>query len=447
MAIQYVGGRGAGRAGSTSTVNVAINSGLTGGIAAAAAAGDLIVVTVSVATQARNPSCAVAGYTAKTQQHTTTTTYDISVCTSYKISTGDTSVTIPSTGNIADGQGYVIHVFRGVDADNIESIAATYAASQGTNNNPNGAAITPGHAGAWIYVGGGGAAGTGTTVFTAAAVSGFLSYNGADTNDGTVGAGYYSGWSAGAYDPAAFGGGSTNAANSWGCTTLALRAAAVVFTGTGVVSQPPQTVAAAGSAVLTITGTGAVSQAPQTLSATGAETLSGTAQMAQEAQLCGAVGEEAFQGEGAFSQEPQVLVASEGEAAPSFTGTGSWVQEVQTFLAEAEESFNAEAALSQAEQEMGSEGGESFAGEAVLIAAAQEILAEGTHEEAPPIYEFTGEMTLTQALQILSAEGDTPVVEVIAPKWRGPRTHLPSVAKIKRLRHMKGRLHERIRRS
>jgi hypothetical protein len=243
VAIQYVGGRGAGRAGSTSTVNVAINSGLTGGIGAAAIAGDLVVVTVSVATQARNPSCAVSGYTAKTQQHTTTTTYDISVCTSYKImpATPDTVVTIPSTGNIADGQGYEIHVFRGVDPANVESVAATYAASQGVNNRPDGAAITPAHAGAWIYVGGGGAASLGTTVFTAAALSGFLSHNGADTNDGTAGAGYYSGWSSGAYDPAAFGGGNVNAANSWGCTTLALRPAAVVhdLTATGIATGAP----------------------------------------------------------------------------------------------------------------------------------------------------------------------------------------------------------------
>jgi hypothetical protein len=247
MAIQYVGGRGAGRAGSTSTVNVAINSGLTGGIGAAAIAGDLVVVTVAVATQARNPSCAVTlpgtGWVNKTQQHTTSTTYDISVCTSYKImpATPDTVVTIPSTGNIADGQGYRIMVFRGVDPANVESVTATYAASQGVNNRPDGAAITPGHAGAWIVVGGGGAAGTGTTLFTSGDLSGFVSYNGADTNDGTVGMGYYSGWSSGSWNPAVWGGGSVNAANSWGATTLALRPAAVVhdLTATGIATGAP----------------------------------------------------------------------------------------------------------------------------------------------------------------------------------------------------------------
>lgn len=241
MAIQYVGGRGAGRAGSTSSVNVAINSGLTGGIAAAASTGDLIVVTVAVATQGRNPSCAISGYTNKTQQHTTSTTYDISVCTSYKISTGDTQVTIPSTGNIADGQGYRIMVFRGVDPTNVEDVAAQYAASQGVNNRPDGAAIQPVTAGAWIVVGGGGAASTGTTLFTSGDLSGFASYNGPDTNDGTVGMGYYSGWSSGSWNPAVWGGGSVNAANSWGATTLALRPAAVVhdLTATGIATGAP----------------------------------------------------------------------------------------------------------------------------------------------------------------------------------------------------------------
>lgn len=240
MAIQYVGGRGAGRAGSTSTVNVAINSGLSGGIGSAAIAGDLVVVTVAVGTQGRNPSCAVSGYTAKTQQHTTSTTYDISVCTSYKIIAADTSVTIPSTGNIADGQGYEIHVFRGVDPSQVEDVAATYAASQGVNNRPDPAAIQPITAGAWIYCGGGGAASTGTTVFTASYLSGFLSHNGPDTNDGTAGAGYYSGWSSGSYNPAVWAGGSVNAANSWGATTLALRPGAVdhSLTATGITAAP-----------------------------------------------------------------------------------------------------------------------------------------------------------------------------------------------------------------
>ena len=232
MAISYVGGRGAGRAGSTSTVVVPINAGLTGGSGSTAAVGDLCVVTVSTATQARAPACnitAPTGFTALTVQRTTATTYDSNVQTCYKILVaGDITagITIPATGNIADGQGYTIQVFRGVDLSTPMDAAATYLTGSGVGNQPNPQAITPVTTGAWIVCCGGGAAGVGTTLYTAAYLTNFLTYNGADTNDGTVGAGYYTGWTSGAYDPAAFGGGSTNAANSWGATTIALRPAA-----------------------------------------------------------------------------------------------------------------------------------------------------------------------------------------------------------------------------
>lgn len=224
MAIQYVGGRGAGRAGATSTVSVALNSGLTGGIGSAVAAGDLVVVTICVGTAARQPSLTPSGYTALTAQRTTATTYDTNVQTSYKFMgpTPDATVTIPSTGNAADGQGYVIHVFRGVDPTTPLDVTPTYATGSGTNNCPNPAAITPSTTGAWIYFGGGGSAAAATSAWTAAYISALLQYNGANTNDGRVGAGYYE-WTSGEYDGAAWGGGSTNAANSWGCTTLALR--------------------------------------------------------------------------------------------------------------------------------------------------------------------------------------------------------------------------------
>jgi hypothetical protein len=229
MAIQYVGGRGAGRAGSTSTVNVAINSGLTGGIGSAAIAGDLVIVCVAVGSQARNPECGITGYTQLTQQNVTPTTYDTSFRVSYKFMPGtpDTQVTIPATGNTADGQGYTIHVFRGVDPTvPLDGITPTYATGSGTNNRPDPASITPATTGNCLFFGGGGAAQIGTTVFTAAYLSGFLSYNGPDTNDGTCGAGYLLGQVGGTpYNGAAFGGGSVNAANSWCATALVLRPA------------------------------------------------------------------------------------------------------------------------------------------------------------------------------------------------------------------------------
>lgn len=235
MAISYVGGKGAGSAGQGGG-SVSLTTGLTGGSGGAPLEGDLVVVTVSVGTQGRQPSVAIAtpsGYTPHTPQRTTASTYDTNVQTCYKVmgSTPDTSVTIPGSGNIADGIAYTIQVFRGVDPTTPMDVAPTYATGSGVNNRPDPAAIEPVTAGAWIVCCGGGASATGTTLYTAGYLTNLLTFNGADTNDGTVGAGYYTGWTSGSYDPAAFGGGRVNAANSWGATTLALRPQALSAVG------------------------------------------------------------------------------------------------------------------------------------------------------------------------------------------------------------------------
>lgn len=233
MAISYVGGVVAGRTGnSNSTVDVSLSSGLAGGSNSGVSAGDLVVVTVCTGSAARASVVAVtapATYNNLTAQRTTATTYDTNVQVSYKFmpATPDSVVTIPAQGNAADGQSYAVQVFRGVDPSTPLDVTPTYATGSGTNNNPNPAAITPVTAGTWIVVCGGGAAANGTTLFTTGTLTDFLTENGADTNDATVGAGYYDAWTSGAYDPAAFGGGSANAANSWGATTIALRPAPV----------------------------------------------------------------------------------------------------------------------------------------------------------------------------------------------------------------------------
>lgn len=234
MAISYVGGKGAGAAGQGGG-SISLTTGLTGGSGGAPIEGDLVVVTVSVGTAARAPTIAIStpsGYTPLTAQRTTATTYDTNVQTCYKVmgSTPDTAVTIPPSGNNADGIAYTIQVFRGVDPTTPMDVSPTYATGSGTNSNPNPAAITPTTAGAWIVCCGGGAAAAGV-VYTAGYLTNFLTYNGSDTNDGTVGSGYYTGWTSGSYDPAAFGGGNANAANSWGATTLVLRPQAVSAVG------------------------------------------------------------------------------------------------------------------------------------------------------------------------------------------------------------------------
>lgn len=247
MAITYRGGKFSGTAGAGGG-NIAINSGLAGGSGAAALAGDLVVITVAVGTAARNPTIAIAlppGFTPLTLNHTTASAIDISVQTCYKImpATPDLVVQIPSSGNNADGIAWTIQVFKGVDPTTPMDVAATFATGSGTDNLPDPLTITPTTAGAWIVVCGGGAGGTGGT-YTAAYLTNFLTANGADTNDASVGSGYLVA-PGGAYDPAKFGGGEVNAANSWGASTLALRP--LIHAGTGVLAGPGSTVAGAAS--------------------------------------------------------------------------------------------------------------------------------------------------------------------------------------------------------
>lgn len=224
MAIQYVGGQAGNRAGANSTLTV--NFALTGGLAAVPAAGDLVIVTCVVGSAARNAAQAVSGYTALGQLNSAAATNDTSMDVSYKFMGGtpDTSVVLPSTGNVADGQAYAIEVWRGVDPVTPLDVAAVSATGSGTGR-PDPPAITPVSQGAQIIICGGGAAATGANyVAPANYTTGFLTSFGADTTDGIVGMGFRATtWTSGAENPAVFTGGTTNAADSWCAYTIALR--------------------------------------------------------------------------------------------------------------------------------------------------------------------------------------------------------------------------------
>ena len=138
-------------------------------------------------------------------------------------STPDTTTTFGPTGNNADAGAMAVYVFRGVDSGTPLDVAAVTATGTATGR-PNGASITPSTSGAIVVVAGGASAGTGAT-FTTSDLSAFRTATSADTQDAMIGVGNYV-WSSGAFDPAAWTGGTTNAADSWAAITLALRPAA-----------------------------------------------------------------------------------------------------------------------------------------------------------------------------------------------------------------------------
>jgi len=235
VAIEFVGGLSSSRNGNSNATTSQSLTSLSGGIASAPAEGDLVIVACAVGSQDRNSDQAISGYsTLGTQLNRSDDTYDASMQVSYKVmgSSPDTSITIPAQGNAADGQAWAVMVFRGVDPDTPFDVASVSA----TGNNTarfDAPAITPSTAGAWIVIAGGGASSNGTTLYTAPTgfTDDWLAANGADTNDGSVGMGYYTGWTSGSYNPDVVGGGSTNTANSWVAWTMALRPAANEATG------------------------------------------------------------------------------------------------------------------------------------------------------------------------------------------------------------------------
>jgi hypothetical protein len=228
MAIEYVGGQVAGRANPSSALSV--NFALTGGLASVPAAGDLVIVTCVTGSAGGNPAMAVAtpsDYTPLGQLNQSATTNDTSMNVSYKVMADppDTAVTIPGTTNNAWAEAYAIQVFRGVDLTTPMDVAAVSGGGTGTGR-PNPGSINPVTAGVAVVICGGGAAGTGA-IYTAPAnyTTDFVTASGADTTDAMVGCGYRLD-PADPEDPAAYTGGTTNAADSWCSYTLALRPAA-----------------------------------------------------------------------------------------------------------------------------------------------------------------------------------------------------------------------------
>lgn len=224
MALSYVGGLTSTFAGAASgSQTISINGTLTGGSNTSPSTNDIVIVVYATGSTAdRAIGVTTAGYTEEAELYSNGTSYDTNLSFSWKRmgATVDTSVVVNATGNNADAGAVAIHVWRGVNTVTAMDTAVTTATGTGSGR-PNPAAITPVTTGAVIIVAGGGAAATGAT-YTASYLSSFVTATSVDTNDAMVGVGYVA-WTSGAYDPAVWTGGTTNAADSWAAVTAALR--------------------------------------------------------------------------------------------------------------------------------------------------------------------------------------------------------------------------------
>jgi hypothetical protein len=226
--IVYVGG--ATGTGTGATYSVSLTS-LTGGIASAAAEGDIVIVTTGWAGPSAsngNPGVTTSGYTELSDIYgSDTRSANLSVDWKIMSSTPDTSVTVSGYNNAAYGGATVVQVFRGVDQSTPIDVTTTTAT--GTNSNlANAAAITPTNAGALIL-----ACGIGTTDSTPTAktlpstteIAYPLQVSGTGSTNSAIAAMfaiYYS--QSAAYDPAAWSGGENDTTNdSRAIATVALR--------------------------------------------------------------------------------------------------------------------------------------------------------------------------------------------------------------------------------
>lgn len=224
--LQFVGGNKAIlTSGSATTLSL---TALTGGLASAAAAGDIVIATYIV----NNFSDLALGITDGTNNYTligselfrasSGSSTGSNVRVAYKILTGaDASVTFAATTANKPSAG-AVHVWRGAHKTTPIDVTPT-TASANNSGRPNPPAVTPVTAGAKIIAVGGATASTSFTAFTSSDLSNFFTQNAFLTNYAGLGIGSAD-WTSGAFDPAAFGGGGgTSTANSWVAMTFALR--------------------------------------------------------------------------------------------------------------------------------------------------------------------------------------------------------------------------------
>lgn len=223
--IEYVGSKTHTQSSGATTFTVSL-TGLTGGIDTQPRDGDLVLVAYNLCTDASGDvtlSLATAGYN-KILEVYGNDTNDTNFAVFEKImsSSPDTSVDVERSASTP--ASVHIRVYRNVDPVTPMDVAAA-GASGGNTGRANPASITPTTSGSWIVVYGACAAPlSGNSDFTSADTDEFIvaRIDGPSIHN-QVGSGHVSDWVGGAFDPAQFGGGNTDATSSWGAVTVALR--------------------------------------------------------------------------------------------------------------------------------------------------------------------------------------------------------------------------------
>jgi hypothetical protein len=226
--IQYVGGSTTTALGGTANISVAL-TGLTGGIATAPAAGDIVIIAVSIGA-VTSKTYRISTYTQIASLYANDT-YDANLQVGWKRmgSTPDTTATITGGSGVStDGMAIAVHVWRNVDS--VTPIDSTPVTAAVLNTAiPAFGAVTPTTSGAVIICAAGSGHIANAVTYTATSLSNFLTAVGNDSYDGTVGMGSISNWTpqdGATYTPLAWTFGGTNSTSYAYCSVVfALRPA------------------------------------------------------------------------------------------------------------------------------------------------------------------------------------------------------------------------------
>jgi hypothetical protein len=229
--IQFVGGSISSKEGASSgDTTLALNSGLTGGIASGVSTDDFVIGIFATGSTADRTLAITDGtnpYTLIASELISTDNYFTNLRVAYKFMGGtpDTSLTFGPTGSSSDAGVYAAYCFRGVDKTTPLDVTPTTATGNNATS-PNPPSITPSTLGAFIVAIGAGADDMlNTDTLSTSGLTGFIHAARQDTNGSIMGVGHKNDWTSGAFDPAVMTSSYTSAAGSWAAMTIALRPA------------------------------------------------------------------------------------------------------------------------------------------------------------------------------------------------------------------------------
>lgn len=224
--ITFVGGKTMDIPDSSGTNTTVSLTDLTGGLAAAPAENDFVLVAYANGSAGDdNLSVVTAGYT-EIAEPWGNDTDDVNLSVSRKHMSGspDTEVVVGPTGFAGRPGVVIVHVYRGVNLTTPMDVTATTATGiDGSAVNPP--SITPVTSGAKIVVAGAQAFDGTMTAFSATDLDNFRQEEHNASAQFVRGGMGSKDWTSGAYDPPAWTGGTTNAAAAWAAVTVALRPA------------------------------------------------------------------------------------------------------------------------------------------------------------------------------------------------------------------------------